>query len=642
MISRDSGTFELDPYGGIRAGLSPEYARLGAEELTAALGPVPATLALHRLLNSSDLHAVLAILHGGRGPRAVRINGVDVSIPVYLRTLARLCREVAEHTDGEVPQFEQLIGPKGAAPQIGGSVGRKGANSSEDIKLLQRLLNLNLPLPDPPVPENGVLDGATIAAIENFQRVMLGVSAPDGKVEPRKITFQTLAVDKLAFLPHRCQLLSGTSVPLDATQVNPGFLTPTDVKRNSGLQDIVNRRVLGTEALKRLRFSLVDLTGPVKLADPQYAGHQDTVQGGLGSMAKVATLYAAYQLKFDLEELSRQRGITDRDSLFDAARELWNKAQKPNPASVTPISSAGPKIELQGSLVVVDAKPVQGVPGLSLPALEKIFTSVPGPPPGLTLRFIGSDRILVDPDVSSSPHDTAEVRNYIRGGGEALAQVRRLSFAERLFLMIDDSDNAAAHSCIEDVGFLFTASAIWQSDFYRPQRGGGLWEASTHDTAHRKRWIKPPVPKDQPGTDFVSATACSIAALFTLIEQGRLVNGRACTAMRHLLNKRKSGVTGGSNSRSYFKEGLTAFALDRIHSKLGIGNFLNDVAIIERTVHPDPADPTKEQKIRYVAAGFDDPSPARSSAPARFLNKLIVELDKCILENNGLLPPSAP
>ncbi len=130
--------------------------------------------------------------------------------------------------------------------------------------------------------------------------------------------------------------------------MNPGFLTAKGVQRDTGLQEIVNRRVLGTDALKRLRFALVDLTDAEKLANPQYAGHRDTEQGGLGSMSKVATMYAAYQLKFDLEELSRQRGITVLADLFQAARGLWNEAQRPDPSSVTAMFPAGPQIEAQG------------------------------------------------------------------------------------------------------------------------------------------------------------------------------------------------------------------------------------------------------------------------------------------------------
>jgi hypothetical protein len=135
----------------------------------------------------------------------------------------------------------------------------------------------------------------------------------------------------------------------------------------------------------------------------------------------------------------------------------------------------------------------------------------------------------------------------------------------------------------------------------------------------------------------VSATAASIAALLTLMEQGRLPDRNAAAGMKHLTNKRKTGVTGGSHTRSYFLEGLAPlFTLDRIHSKLGIGDFRNDCAIIARTVI-DPADSTKSKRICYVAAGFDDPT-----VTTDFLHELIVELDKCIRENNGLLTPADP
>lgn len=516
------------------------------------------------------------------------------------------------------------------------SVGRRGKNLPDDVKLIQQLLNFNLPVPPKALDENGSMDADTISAIEEFQRRMVGLGTPDGLIEPNGPTFKLLAADKFSFLPHRCQPLAGPSAALDAAQMNPGFLTATGVNPHPALQAIVKRRILDKfPDLKKLRFALVDLTGAPKLASPQYAGHRETEQGGLGSMSKIQCLYAAYQLKFDLEELARQRSITTEKDLFEAARVLWHSAQKPDPAHVTRLFASGPKIELEGKLIVVDGKPLAGPAGLSLPAPEQVFTVVPRTSGGLIVRFKGSDQILVDLTVPGSPPDeTSKVRDYLGRGGEALGEVRKLSFAERLFLMIDDSDNSAAHSCIENIGFLFSTSVVWQSDFYAPARGGGLWEASTHD-AGGIRWIKPPVPKASPGSDFVSANACSVAAIFTLIEQGRLVNQDACAGMKHLMDKNKSGVPGGSHTRSYFAEGLAGVTLDRIHSKLGIGTFLNDAAIIVRTA-TDSKDPAKHEQIRYVAAGFDDPSPAKAGVPAKFLNQLIVELDKCICENNGL------
>ena len=87
-----------------------------------------------------------------------------------------------------------------------------------------------------------------------------------------------------------------------------------------------------------------------------------------------------------------------------------------------------------------------------------------------------------------------------------------------------------------------------------------------------------------------------------------------------------------SYTRSYFREGLRAkaIAFDRLHSKLGIGDFQNDGAIIARTPQPG-------KQITYVAAGFDD-----TDANGGNLAKLIVQLDKCIQENNGLITSSTP
>ncbi|MCU1329766.1 MAG: hypothetical protein JWN34_5136, partial [Bryobacterales bacterium] len=525
---------------------------------------------LQALVNSPEArNAVVPALLGRRTRRTVRVNGADVSIAQWMRMLSRASREAAEQSEtgltgfprveaeAESPaqdQFTQTGGP----PVLIASVGRAGKNDPVDVRFVQQLLNANLPVPSPAVSENGVIDAPTIQAIENYQRKVLGRS-PDGRIDPKGITLLSLAADKLAFLPHSCAPLSGgPAIAVDATSMNPGFLTPVGVIRASGLQQIVDRRILTNHPrLRRLRFSLVDLTGAAKLANPQFSGHRDLEQGGLGSMAKQACMYAAYQLKFDLEVLSRQQGIRNQTTLFNAARKLWNDAQKPDLAHVTTLFPAGPKVDQVGKLITVDGKPLPAPRTLSSPNLERLFDAKPAVAGGgMTVQFKGSDFILVDPSVTPTPpHTTTEVRSYIRAKGENLAGVRKLSFAERLFLMIDESDNAAAQSCIEDVSVLYIASVLWQSDLYRPERGGGLWEASTHRVGGQ-RWIKPPVPRGSRGTDFVSATAASIAALLTLMEQGRLTDRNASAGMKHLTSKLKSGVPGGSHTRSYFLEGL--------------------------------------------------------------------------------------
>jgi hypothetical protein len=468
--------------------------------------------------------------------------------------------------------------------------------------------------------------------------------------------------DKLfSFLPHRCQPATGAAVSVSATAMNPGFFTSTGVTRDTALQAIVNRRVLedGVPSpqhpeLRDLRFALVDLTADVN--KPKFAGHNETLQGGLGSLAKTACMFAAFQLKFDLEELAKQKSLTSEKALFDAARDVWNDTQKRDDKNVKQLFPSGPKIELLGSLVEIDGKTVKVPRPFSAPDLEQIFTVTPDGSGGVNVRFKGSDLILVDPSVPGSPpHTTQRVEKYVHAGGDSLSQVRKFTFAERLFLMVDESDNAATRTCIENVSFLYLASTLWQNDLYRPERGGGLWEASSHDGGGRwilppvPRPVPPPVPPGSPRPDFVSATAASVAALFTLLEQDRLVSPKACAGMKQLTSKQKTGLqlpdddnlpalmSVPSYTRSFFKQGFSSSVVfDRFHSKLGIASFNNDGVIIVRTVK-DPADPTKSKQIRYVAAGFDEPL----NEDGRRLRKLIQQFDRCIRENNGLLAANA-
>jgi hypothetical protein len=442
----------------------------------------------------------------------------------------------------------------------------------------------------------------------------------------------------LSFLPHHVLPPGGSPAIVDEASMNPGFLTSTGVNRDATLQAIVERRVLSDPDLKKLRFALVDLTGSTNFASPKFAGNRETEQGGLGSMAKLACMYTAYQLQHDLKVLSLTKsGLTTAKPLFDAARDIWNDTQKPDKTKKQVLFPSDPKIELLGKLIEIDGSRVPIPRPFSSPDLEEMFTVSAGVF-GADVNFKGSDLILVDPSAhSGAPDISPDAKTYAdtfeHGNLEA---VRKLTFAERMFLMIDDSDNPGAHTCIENVSFLYMVSALWQSSIYSPQRGGGMWEGTSHDGA--VQWHKPPVPRHNPRADFVSGTAASCATLLTLLEQNRLVSKNACAGMKQLTSKKKALGGRGSLTRSYFLEGLRSVhvPLDRIHSKLGIGDFRNDGAIVVRTV-TDPADSTKTKQIRYVATGFDEPDPGTKS-----LHKLIIEFDNCIQENNGLLSASSP
>ena len=84
------------------AALVPEPEHLDESEIRLALGRTPSALILHEFLNSHELRqAALASLLGSSARRSVRVHGVNIPIPAYLRVVARICREGAEQSESE-------------------------------------------------------------------------------------------------------------------------------------------------------------------------------------------------------------------------------------------------------------------------------------------------------------------------------------------------------------------------------------------------------------------------------------------------------------------------------------------------------------------------------------------------------------
>jgi hypothetical protein len=90
-----------------------------------------------------------------------------------------------------------LVGDAGeiTANTLSASVGRRAANRPADVRLVQRLINANLPVPLAPLSEDGVCGPKTVFAIETYQRRTLEMNPPDGRVDPGGATFRSLAGD---------------------------------------------------------------------------------------------------------------------------------------------------------------------------------------------------------------------------------------------------------------------------------------------------------------------------------------------------------------------------------------------------------------------------------------------------------------
>ena len=68
---------------------------------------------------------------------------------------------------------------------ISRAVGRNGVNSKDDVRTVQILLNLNIDkiIPFRPLAEDGLIGSHTISAIEEFQRRVVRMAQPDGRID---------------------------------------------------------------------------------------------------------------------------------------------------------------------------------------------------------------------------------------------------------------------------------------------------------------------------------------------------------------------------------------------------------------------------------------------------------------------------
>jgi hypothetical protein len=163
--------------------------------------------------------------------------------------------------------------------------------------------------------------------------------------------------------------------------------------------------------------------------------------------------------------------------------------------------------------------------------------------------------------------------------------------------------NEHAASVIVAVGFPYIASVAWQSGLFHPTRGG-LWLTGSYG---KGQWNSNPVR----GVQSANITALSAATYFTLLAQGRLVDGAASTAIKTVLR--------GGCLTSTFPPGLGAVA-----SKCGIwSDYLHDCVLIVRGT------------VRYVVVGLTRTGRGEF---ARY-TQLFRELDNLIVRNNQTAKP---
>lgn len=445
--------------------------------------------------------------------------------------------------------------------------------------------------------------GLTTAFERAFDQETAGFETGEGPPAQEEETEARLRkkLKNLSFLPHRVESL-GKDIPLSPFVIDPGFYEGTekfksDEKLQTCLKDAVKRA-----AVPNMKVALVDLTDE---SQPRFAGVRATDQTPVTNLPKLAVLLAAFQLQHDLRGALRDTGAKSLDDLFSSVRESWAKTQDVLKPKAEPFTR---RISLKDKLVLVGGGPV-ALRDPRSPQLERIFLRTEDP---VRMEFAstGENEVRLKEIADAFRDDKPDGKKNLTS----------LGFKERLTLMMrvfhKRVSDFIASTIVADLGFAYIASTLLQTGLFDPARGGGLWVGSDFGGVS---WTPAPA-----GKGLLSATAGGVAAFLTLLVRDRLVDPLSCAEMRKIIEQ---DLLPG---RSFvgFKEGLEKLpdegSITTILSEGGNAEVADDCAFIERQVDDGSGG---KQPVRYIAVGLG----ARKAE----LKTLIVELDKCIRQNNG-------
>jgi hypothetical protein len=453
----------------------------------------------------------------------------------------------------------------------------------------------------------------------------------------------------LSFLPH-FTLVDGQYTALTPSVMDPKIYDgPANYKIAPKLLDCL-KNVMKKPNLRPIKVALVDLTKG--LTQPEFAGSYDcNKQMFVASVAKLAAMLAAFQLREDLRAAWKIKGAKPLVEIYKGLQDDWAATQTDPGGRATPFTRG---ISLRGKLVFRNGAPVR-LKDLKSPRLPFIFRPMVAPGPiefGSTAESKAQLDTIVDEFMLRKEYKArdeakkewaaaalkdaatrAAAKKKLAEAEQELAKASltkqpegkrkfdALGFWERLGITVAGASDYAASTIVRDVGFPYIASTLLQSGLYDPNRGGGLWLG--HD--YRNIFWESALA----GGDSISATAGSLAAFMTLLAQGRLVSSEASGIMRGLIQKvpydPKYWFPGFG---SWFETGLGQIGgLKKLLSKVGLARgHADECAYIEREVNDEKGG---KIPLRYVAVGL-------RAEKTEHLQELIIELDKCILANNGL------
>jgi hypothetical protein len=405
-------------------------------------------------------------------------------------------------------------------------------------------------------PTSGSQEGEPFSIVGMALNTILGATSGDGGTSSAGVATDTVRLDSPMYGE-----ASASRIPL--------AFTP-DQKLQTCLTNLIKARPEFT----RLRVALVDLTN-VNVGDPaRYAQFQDELSTPIDSIAKLAPMYAAYQLRHDLRAYldSTRATITDSLSLQNGFCDFLKSAKS---SSVQAIASKPPKF-------------------------DQIFNL--------------EDFSAIQPLVFKP-----EFGNELRPGD--------------LQHMIQQSDDIAASRCIAYLGFEWINALLQQSGLASLSSDGApngfylgrlYWDLKKVNGSDEYLTNYPYYWHASRMTNTQYASAKAIAQLLTLLASNRLVDKYSSGEMWNLMIDRNI---------SYFGKGLDAKLGTRapfIRTKVGYlpkENRAGDCAIVARQARDGNG-------VLYVAVGLG--AKFESAGRNSVLEKLIQELDDCIVDRNGL------
>jgi hypothetical protein len=331
---------------------------------------------------------------------------------------------------------------------------------------------------------------------------------------------QMMRLDKALHGPPKCNVLSA-AIPQPVDPFPTSFYTdPFDVtsaaaqKLKKQLGDSV-KKVGAKDPGGRfgnvlpMAFTIADVTsgtGPFPMG-----GYNDTVVDFIASLAKVAVMYTAYELRAMARRFAAKNLCIATDSDPSKIFSQMERLQNPQFKSVVPL--------LNSATTITDAERLGGCATTkTASAYSTVFTNTAG-----VIDF--SDSFMNGPQAGQG----------LKG-------------------MVEDSDTDGAGDTIHGIGYSYLNGALQAGGFFT-QASGGLWVSSDYGNLWK---VARPVMSKNDGMATITGTTYHMAKLLALILTGTLVDKgiTSTTGLNSAATWGKTstgGVNGGAGSSAAMK-----------------------------------------------------------------------------------------